>query len=640
MEKGIKQALAHIKTNLPHPIIFLLSLVLSLVSCLYWLLHYSNVYYGNNTSWITWLLAVTTLLYSVYPQKIKRARAKSPALIILVSVLFLYLLSHLWNFSTAPWNQNGLFDDAAWDIYFAKNHVLNNQPIQPAYFDNVGYISREVVFHYYISVFFIVFGYNLLIFNISLLVLGFITVLFTTLIIHELFKNPLVTALSALIVNFFPLHYTQIFMGHRYAIVAPLMVVSLYYLYTAFSNRSNIRAVLSGIFAALCFGSGIMGRQYLYGLALSTVVVCFTTKFFKRKDWISISVIWLASFVVSATPLLIYILFHYSQYSNREQGLLMEFTTTYRNGGLIALKPYIINLTDIFFAPQTYRRFFMDDYYAIPLPYYLLLLPGLAIVVLKKHFEIFFLSVIPVIAAFLSGAYDFRILLATPIWVITIAFGANFILTSTSRTNLVVSALGKVFVGLMIGTGFLSSTVYLWSISKDPNHIRLLPHNDVAVSRLIQDIVIGTPNPSPNMKWNEFDRKADMLLVPFDTLVSPKSAYAVAHLYLQNYNDTKILSFINQGTQLLETPERIYDINVQAIKDYESRGKDLKLVWEVTDKTDKIVNMFRKYKDYGVESFYSGEVDSNKFSLYVLTIYNKNIQQFKQGVARETYNNI
>lgn len=72
----------------------------------------------------------------------------------------LFALTHVWNFKTAPWNQNGLFDDAAWDIYFAKTHVLSNEPFQPAYSDGIG-IAREAVFHCYITAFFVLFGYNL-----------------------------------------------------------------------------------------------------------------------------------------------------------------------------------------------------------------------------------------------------------------------------------------------------------------------------------------------------------------------------------------------------------------------------------------------------------------------------------------------
>ena len=173
---------------------------------------------------------------------------------LFIFVIVLYFSSHLINFSTAPWNQNGLFDDAAWDIYFAKNHVFAGIPFQAAYFDNVGLISREVVFHYYISIFFKLFGYNLLIFNISLLILGFITILFTTLIIQRLFKNVFITVLSAIIINFFPLHFLHIFAGHRYAIAAPLVVVSLYYLYTAFANNSRFRTFIFGQYPRLQSG--------------------------------------------------------------------------------------------------------------------------------------------------------------------------------------------------------------------------------------------------------------------------------------------------------------------------------------------------------------------------------------------------
>lgn len=550
---------------------------------------------------------------------------------IILFVIFLYFSSHLINFSTAPWNQNGLFDDAAWDIYFAKNHVFAGIPFQAAYFDNVGLISREVVFHYYISIFFRLFGYNLLVFNISLMILGFITVLFTTLIIQRLFRNVFVTILSAIIINFFPLHFLYIFAGHRYAIAAPLMVISLYCLYTAFANNSRFRAFLSAFFAALCLDSAIMGKQYIYGLTLSAICILLSRNTrWKSKKNISLFIFWVISFFISSSPLFIYIASNYSLYNIRETNLIHDFLQKFQAGGLVALQPYFDQIKEIFFAKHSYKRWFLPDFYVIPLPYYIFIIPGLILAWFKRRFEIVFLSLIPTLGAFVSGGYDFRVLLAAPIWIICIAFSFNFLKNLFPKKYFLFVA---TTILIIISFGLFPSIKYIFSISKNPNSLWLLPHKDVAISRLTQDIVVGASNPSSTMKWDEFNRKIDPKLVAYDTLVCPSTAYAIMHLYLQNYDDKKILSFINQGTQLLSTPEEILSYNTQAIANYVPANRDLKMVWEISEKTEGIIKAFSEYNKYGSAETISDTVDNVPFSLFILTIKNEYLNQFKKEVA-------
>ena len=614
-----------------HKNIFYLSLISILISFIFSSLHYSRIYYGNSISWISWIIALLALLYSFMPthfdiKRMLRSISKSD-LLIFAFVVGLYFISHLFNYSHAPWNINGLFDDAAWDIYFAKNHIFNNTPFQAAFFDNVGYISREVVFHYYISIFFVLFGYNLLVFNVSLLLLGFVTVLFTTLIIHKLFNNTAVTLISAVVINFLPLQFMHIFVGHRYAISTPLMVVSLYFLYSSFSNNSYLKASVSAIFAALCLGGAIMGKQYLYGLALGGICVfLFNNRQRITKEKVSIGIAWLISFIIAATPLVVYIIFNNSQYTTRESSLIKEFFEKYKGGGLTALQPYLDWTFEVFFAKHTYRRWFLPDFPLIPLAYYILILPGLFLAFIKKRFEIIFLSVLPVLGAFISGAFDYRVLFAAPIWIICMAFTINYLFKKRIYSAITI---GLIFLSF----GLFGSIKYIWTVSKNPNYFYLLPHKDVAVSRLVQDIVSGVKNPTSRIKWNEFNRKIDMTLVDYDTLVCPAGAYAIIHLYLQGFDDKKILSFIDQGTQQLSTPEEIFNYNLNAITNYIPSDKNLKLVWEMSDKTTGIINIFQRYNKYGKDEILSDTSDGNRFSLYILTITNKNINTFKKELV-------
>ena len=475
-----------------------------------------------------------------------------------------------------------------------------------------------------------------LVFNISLLLLGFVTVLFTTLIVHKLFNNIAVTLISAVVINFLPLHFMHIFVGHRYAISTPLMVISLYYLYTSFSRNSYFRVSVSAIFAALTLGSAIMGKQYLYGLALSVICVFLcNNRHWITKEKISIGIAWLVGFIIAASPLIVYIIFNNPSYAIRESSLIKEFLEKYKSGGLIALQPYLDWTFEVFFAKHTYRRWFLPDFPTIPLAYYVFILPGLFLAFTKKRFEIIFLSVLPVLGAFISGAFDFRVLLAAPIWVICMAFSINSLFVNKISTLLKYRPF-VVIIGLScLSFGLFPSIKYIWRVSKNPNYFHLLPHKDVAVSRLVQDTVLGVKNPTSDMKWDEFNRKIDISMVDYDTFVSPASAYAIMHLYLQNFNDKKILSFIDQGTQQLSTPIEMLNYHINAIINYIPSDKDLKLVWEMSDKTTGIINIFRRYNKYGKDETLSDISDGNYFSLYILTIKNENINDFKEELIRQ-----
>lgn len=634
-----RETYIYLRNKIVHKALFRLSVALFLFAILFSVLHYTGVYFGNHLSWISWLISVISFSSSFLPRtpsfKKKFRNIPKSGLAIAVFIILLYWLTHLWNFSSAPWNQYGLFDDAAWDIYFAKDRIVSGDFYQAAFFDEVGYISRETVFHYYIVAFFKIFGYNLLVFNIALLFLGFVTVFFTTLIVDTLFRNTWVTLISAVIIDFFPLHFTHIFMGHRYAMASPLMVVSLYYLYTSLESKSFFRAGVSAFFAALCLGSSVMGKQYIMGLfAAAILIILFGRRKSKSTENTSVILVWVAGFVIGCVPLLVYIAFNYDSYIIREKGLLLEFINQFTASGFLGIKSYTDQLVEIFFADQTFRRQFLYDYVIIPLPYYVLLFSGLLISVVKSRFEIFLLAIIPVVGALLSGPYDFRVLLSVPIWVIGMMFLPHFVITyQKHRLQTVRPALVSIII-FVIMAGLLPSVDYLWKVSSDKDHIYLLPHKDVAVSRLVQHIVAGDTKPSHNLKKSEFKTNAVTSSVSYDTLVCPYSSYAIMHLYLQDFDDKKVLALCNQGIQLLKTPKEILDDNLTAIANYRNVGKDLKLIWEMSPKVDFIVAGFSDYRKYGNERIISEEIEGTKYSLYTLTIAKEKIQSFQGDVLK------
>jgi hypothetical protein len=81
--------------------------------------HYLSWSSGNRAHSIGWLLGMLFLLLALLPQP-RELAASLKSLIRPKTAFFLFwilffVVSHLWNFQTAPWNGDGLFDESGWD---------------------------------------------------------------------------------------------------------------------------------------------------------------------------------------------------------------------------------------------------------------------------------------------------------------------------------------------------------------------------------------------------------------------------------------------------------------------------------------------------------------------------------------------
>src|SRR6516225_1803216 len=169
---------------------------------------------------IAWLFSMLFLLFSFLPRPYAlvaypKSLVKPKTAFFLFWMLF-FVVSHLWNFRTAPWNGNGLFDDSAVDLLYLKNYVIGH-PFQPAWFHEKPYplfISRETLFHYYVWGFFWLFGYNILSYEVALFVLWSGVFFFTLLLTDLLFQSYVVTSIVALIFNFLPFAFLYTFVGY------------------------------------------------------------------------------------------------------------------------------------------------------------------------------------------------------------------------------------------------------------------------------------------------------------------------------------------------------------------------------------------------------------------------------------------
>ena len=113
------------------------------------------------------------LLAAFFPGRERTATSfksliKPKAAFFLFWILF-FVVSHLWNFRTAPWNGDALFDESGWDLWYLKSYVIGH-PYQAAWFHFP--ISRETLFHYYVWGFLKLFGFNILAYEAALFAFG------------------------------------------------------------------------------------------------------------------------------------------------------------------------------------------------------------------------------------------------------------------------------------------------------------------------------------------------------------------------------------------------------------------------------------------------------------------------------------
>ena len=482
-------------------------------------------------------------------------------------VLF-FVVSHLWNFRTAPWNGNALFDESGWDLWYLKNFVIGH-PYQPAWFHFP--ISRETLFHYYVWGFLKLFGFNILSYQAALFVIWLTIFVFTLLLVDLFFESYLVTSVTALILNFLPFAFIYTFAGYRYPMATALAVVSLYFLHLGFRTASRFYLSLGGIAAGLCLASSISGKQYLLALVdCCAAVCCFLLEALKRRSYMEFARrgrLWLswrlprrfcfiscliakptlttnpAFFAISGSPAI-------------SVRFRVVFNLTSSNVGLV-------------FSRCRPSAFLFQIRLPIPLPYYWLLVPGLVLALWQKRFEIPLLATIPVVGAFIAKCIENRLLMPIPFWVILMSFTAAGIL-KLRRWPGVQIVLGVV-AALILLDGLVPSVRYIYGKTKSPFSIHHYAQQEVAVSRFLKHVVAGEEHPGPpHLERNEFNRIHGLPGSRLTTRSSVQNdAYSIIHLFLHDYDDDKILSFCS-GLPFfwVMTEQDVWNANKRAILTY------------------------------------------------------------------------
>jgi hypothetical protein len=599
--------------------------------------HYLKWAWTNPWQPIGWLLSMLFLLCAFLPDPRGlatgfRSLIKPKTAFFLFWILF-FVVSHLWNFRTAPWNGDSLFDESANDLGYLKSYVIGH-PYQAAWFN--GIISRETLFHYYVWGFLKLFGFNILSYEAALFLIWLTAFVFTLLLVDLFFGSYIVTSVAALSFNFLPFAFIYTFVGYRYPMTILFCIASVYFLHLGFRKASCFALTLGGIAGGLCLASSIPGKQYLLALVIAApLYAVFYWRSLKRTvAWSSLAVI-VYSFLAAATPILCYIIFNREHYTYYEGTYIHRFWDAVR--GTPApndMRYYVTGLWNCFFAAQWWPRLLFPDFLPIPLPYYWLLLPGFVLAVWQKRFEVVLLATLPVVGVFVSGgpAVEQRLLLAIPFWIILISFTLAGLLKLRPWPG--VQIVVGVLVGLILLKGLGPSIRYIYSKTKSPFAIYHYAQHQVAVSRFLKHVVAGQEHPGPpRLERDEFNRIKGIADPPYDTFICQNDAYSIIHLFLHDYDDDKILAFCSDlPFGAVMTEQDVWNANKKAITNYVPSTKDLKLIWERDSKTERIIRMFQPLRDLGTEESISYSFAGRVRIFYVLNITNKNIRQFQERV--------
>ena len=577
------------------------------------------------------------LLFAFWPGPSElRANFKSvikPKTAFFVFWILFFVVAHLWNLRTAPWNGDGLFEDAAVDLLYLKTHVAS-RPFQAAWFHPYGPIAHETLFHYYLWPWLHLFGYNILTNEAALLALWCTTFLFTLLLTDLFFQSYVVTSVIALVFTFLPFAFIYTFVGYHYEMAAPLCVASLYFLHVGFKTDSSFCLALGGIAAGLCLASSLLGQQYVLALLVFVVLrAVFDRKRLKQGfNWRRVLTV-IYGFAAGAMPILAYIVFNRHEYAFHQSPYLDNFLKAVRgHPSPNDITYYLRHLWSSFFTIPGPRLFFPDAL-LIPLPYYWLLLPGFVRALWQKRFEIVLLATIPVVGVFVSAGstVEHRLLVAIPFWIVLIGFGLN------SVTQLRLPLNFKIFLwslsALVLVLGLVPAIQYIYTQAKHPFSIGPFEQQQVAVARFLKAIVAGrTPASVPRLEHDEFNRVQGIPDPPYETLICASDANVGLHLFLHDYDNEKILSFCGGHPMSAMTGQEIWSHNKKAIANYVPNGKDLKLVWESGPTAEKIIEILQPLRDLATEESVSFSFGSRVRTFCVLNIPYKDIGQFQERV--------
>lgn len=127
---------------------------------------------------------------------------------------------------------------------------------------------------------------------------------------------------------------------------------------------------------------------------------------------------------------------------------------------------------------------------------------------------------------------------------------------------------------------------------------------------------------------NEFKKLPGLPGPAYDALVCNETGYAIPHLFLQDYDDKKIMLFCEESPMGNMVEPQIFASNRKVVNNY-TGSKDLMMIWETSVRTPRAVPAFANLRHLGTDKTFTARHAGRTFSFYVLTIPKANIPQFK-----------
>ena len=657
------------------PALLIIAVDFAVFGLIVMLLYYAGKIQSDWLAGYTWIGSLLFLAASfLSPDRTffrKKSTWANSGILFFAGLTVIYFFLHMYNRSGAPWNSYGLFDDGAWDIFDAQLKCLNSDNFEIIFFDEIGFISRELLFHYYIMGFMKIFGYSMTAFNASLAVLGFITVLFTAMTVRDLTESRVYGFVAGVILMFWPIQFTQTYMGHRYAICGPCVAVSVYFLQKAFRNAKKIAAVsavkkgkeeekkeetehvpekaekrekglvglyaaLGGIFAGFAMESAIMGKQYIWALLASAIVYCALALIGRKftgllREKLPVTVITAVSYFFATIPLYAYRWSNSDVYNARESGLLQEFFSRFKQEGMSVAFEKLAGIRDVLFAQSCGNRQFSADFPALTIIMAILLGIGLVAAVYHKRVLPLLLTAIPMAGNCVTICYDFRILLAVPYACILMVEGIRFLAESVKKINKKIPS--APFAFLLMILVLIQPIGYIRKLANDPYGQRLLPHQSVAVSRYMQDVASGVSAPDFGPNYNEL--KGAEYTDEYDFFGATFLSYAHVHAFLGTQYSRYVLSLIGDFPYVSTDPEEIRRDVVNTLTTYAPDGdRDLVIAIEFNEKARFVTDAMEE-SGCGTVFWDRGTVDDTELTVFRIRVPKEEIPEFVERTVEK-----
>jgi len=604
-------------------------------------------------SWEFWIASVAVLIWAsrkrdssvlktrtAYSETNGNDRVKMWLMLAALTAVYFYI--RYMNYPTSPWNENGFYDDAAWDVYYMRKHAEGAWPsVQAVMYDSfvIGNV-RELLFAWYLLPFFRLLGYNALTLNFACAVLGYVAVIFTALTAKRLFRSIMLGLLAGVLLTLNPFHFAHTYMGERYAMAPTLLIVSVYFLTCAVQDKSARSALLGGLFTALCVGSGKTGKEYFYGVAVAALIyTAFNIKrlrgiksFREIKGPLALPAWYAGGFLTGFAPYIAFIAAYPDVYNSRETGLITEFFNSLYDGGGAYLFDRVRILFEALFSPDADGKQYTRGYPLISKWHGVLVFAGAVIAFIRGRYVIFVMCALPAAALAVAPFYDYRLYISTPVWILAIVFTIHAVLNIRAGSGskykyMRLSAIGVSSV--MLVAGCVTGMTYLAAVTKEPLFQYLNNRENVGIMRCMQDIIIGAPPPSVKIKKDEFRRNDIPDPLPKNYLVAPKNAFGVGKLYLCDFPEDSV-GYLAKNINFfaMDVEELIENVRSQldGLTDY---SKDLCIIVQNVDKIKPVLETIKAAAEYGTENIIDQRLDGVDISVYTLDIPKENIEDFK-----------